>query len=88
MTYLWGAAFVLSNIAWLYFAYRLLQDQRRERWDLQERIRNPEAPKPPPVLSPTEKEQAKIIERFVEKHDDEFDLVGKIDPDTPLRNDN
>lgn len=77
--------FILNNALWLYAFYLLIQKNHNERWELLERIRFPEQPvSPPRVHEQTMFENLGADSRPV----DEFDLVGEIDPETPLRNDN
>jgi hypothetical protein len=76
---------IITNIAWLVFLNKLLQRNQHERWELNERIKSPEIFVPPPAtFEAAAVEPPKAAD---EKPVDEFDLVGQVDPHTPLRED-
>lgn len=77
--------FVINQIAWLVFVIHLLKRNQHERWELQERIKSPDIPLPPP--SAFEQAKSASVEEIENKPVDEFDLVGKVNPPTPLRED-
>lgn len=82
-------AFVAVNILWLFFLRWLITTQITERWQLQERIREPDI-EHVPIGDLVKRASESVLEpkdpEFVDdKPPDEFDLVGRIDPDTPLR---
>lgn len=85
-------ALVASNVFWLVFLRGHIHDERTERWQLQERIREPDAEHVPiaELMSiKREKKKPDPVEPIFtdEKPIDEYDLVGKVDPPTPLRED-
>lgn len=69
-------ALLVTNGVWLYFFDRMQKRSENERWALQERIREPNALVPPPTF--VEKVEPEIT--AVEPPEDEFDLVGAVDP--------
>jgi hypothetical protein len=81
---------IVTNLCWLYFWDRKDKRDRNERWELRERKDRPEVPKAPPSHLI---EAAKKIREVPTKPDerpepkDEFDLVGQVNPPTPLRRD-
>jgi hypothetical protein len=86
-------ALALSNGGWLIYLTRRDERDRRERWDFLERIRTHDAGKPagtpPPALTQYEKDQIKSMEKALQKANDkpvdEFDVVGAVNPNLPLR---
>lgn len=81
---------VVSNAVWLYFFLQFSRDSARERWSLQERIREPENAQPNPEPKQMTHEETRVLDNWVSKTEakDEFDAVGRIDPELPLRNSN
>lgn len=81
--------FVVSNVLWLYFFRELTRDAARERWSLNERIRDPRSVLPNPEPKPMSKEDQVVLDNWIANTEveDEFDLVGRIEPPTPLRGD-
>lgn len=77
-----GVLLVVSNALWLLFFDKRLTESRNERFELIERIRDPETPQVPPrvIDSPSDSlvESTPTVE-------DEWDAVGAIDPNLPLR---
>ncbi len=80
--------FVLTNVFWAWFAYKIICKHSAKEWELLERIRTPESSIMPPSMI---EEEAKTINKksedmpvetmdFIETND-EFDLVGKSFPD-------
>lgn len=84
MEILLGILIVITQLGWLWFVDRLLKRQSNERWELYERIRAPENVIAPPSVIEDAPEPGPILE---EKPVDELDLVGRVDPPTPLRED-
>lgn len=80
---------VATNCVWLYFFREFLRDSTRERWSLNERIRDPQSALPNPEPKPMSKEDQQVLENWIANTEvkDEFDLVGRISPPTPLRSD-
>ena len=93
-----GIALVVTNIIWISFIKSHIRDERLERWQLMERIRQPEAEHVPIGDLIGQMEQKSDPEpinvnvdaepKFTEEPPiDEADLVGRISPDMPLRSD-
>jgi hypothetical protein len=76
-------ALVVSNANWLLILLKILKQNQHERWELNERIKSPEIPVPPPTAF----EPSESIKEVEQPPVDEFELVGKVDPPTPLRED-
>lgn len=88
--------FLLLTYGWLEYLKNKDKEARAERWELYERVREPEGKALPPEIIDTEVEKAKREAEKVEIRSDsainstppvldEWDAVGKIDPTLPLR---
>lgn len=64
------AAFVITNVAWMYAGYRLIKAFEEERYVLLERIQRPEYP---PM-----KQDPNVQEALFENDTDEYAGVGQV----------
>ncbi len=88
-----AVSFLVTNGIWIWFIRWLLLSSTTERWQLQERIREPLAEHVPigdlvqraSESSPKPDSNDPIFRD--DKPADEYDVVGAIDPDLPLRED-
>jgi len=76
-------AFIVSNAGWLYYLNRRDTRDKTERFQLLDRNLFPDKQQIPPMNLPTKGPEAVPFEVVP----DEFDLVGEVNPPTPLRND-
>jgi hypothetical protein len=73
-------AFVISNLFWIAFTYFTNVEHMKERASLLVRIQRPE------IIYPQDKKMTdEELMKMVEEEEDEIDLVGKVDPELPLR---
>lgn len=77
-----AVALVVSNGLWIMFFDLRLKENRNERYELLERIREPETPQVQPKVIDTPSESMVQSQPTIE---DEWDAVGAVDPVLPLR---
>lgn len=77
-------ALLVSNLVWAFIIRDILKGQRDERWELRERIRDSEVMIHAPETRETQNELlaegSQNEADFNIEADDEFEMVGKIDP--------